>query len=88
MSNIIPVDFTRNDSEEGDKLFRIQFVALAYASAVQLGETELAKRLLKAINGSGFDTAVALDAESERWVENKFDPAAALFYDEEAVAEK
>ena len=84
MTNIIPVDFSKTDSEEGEQMYRIQFVALAYAYAVQLGEIKVARSLLRAINGSGFDTAVALDDETGRWLDERLEVGTALFYEEEA----
>jgi hypothetical protein len=87
MTNIIHYSFGKKEEnrETSEYYFRVQFVALAYAQTVQDGQTDIAKRLLSALQASQFDTFVVLEKDLEEWVEKNLDAGRALYYQEELL---
>jgi len=84
-NNIIHANFAKKEEpaeDAGEMYYRIQFVALGYAYAVQIGDLNMAAVFLNALRGQPFETAIRLPKEADDWMENVFNSGAALLYDE------
>jgi hypothetical protein len=82
-NNIIYANFAKMNTETEEVYYRIQFVALGYAYAVQTGDLNMASVFLTALREQPFKTFVQLPPEVDDWMENTFNSGAALLYKEE-----